>query len=397
MHPETSRSLLILGATARAAAQSARRAGFQVHAADLFSDVDLCAVAPAQSVRNYPNALESLAREKPPMDWIYTGALENHPALVERISHRHRLLGSDAATLVGVRDPKQFFAVVEASACCLAPWSTDPVRVPVDGSWLWKPRRSGGGMQIRPWKGTASTGRSLEMARQDAIYQQRIEGTPVGAVFVGAGQRAVLLGISRQLVGFEATHAGEFQYAGSIGPLELDVAHRAALADLGTRLAAQFQLRGLFGVDAMVNSRGVWPLEVNPRYTASVEVLERALGLNMIRLHVEACLSGRLPVERIATNGRMVGKAVVFATARTKISTAWSQAQLQRNATRTWPLVADIPQPGTVIPQGSPITTLFDEADDQETLLARLERRIAQCRQSLAATLEHDPSGESVP
>ena len=35
-------------------------------------------------------------------------------------------------------------------------------------------------------------------------------------------------------------------------------------------------LRGVFGIDAIVRNGVPWPVEVNPRYTASVEVIEIA-------------------------------------------------------------------------------------------------------------------------
>ena len=54
---------------------------------------------------------------------------------------------------------------------------------------------------------------------------------------------------------------------------------RAVLDKLGTVLAQAFRLVGLFGVDGVLDAERFWPVEVNPRYTASVEVLEGATGL----------------------------------------------------------------------------------------------------------------------
>ena len=54
-------------------------------------------------------------------------------------------------------------------------------------------------------------------------------------------------------------------------------------------MAEQFELLGLFGIDFMLDGEDVWTLEVNPRYTASVEVVERFTGLSAISLHAEAC------------------------------------------------------------------------------------------------------------
>ena len=72
--------LIIVGASARAFAQSARRAGLAVHAADLFADSDLCAVAASVArvpAERYPDGLLDLVAPFPAGPWCYTGALEN--------------------------------------------------------------------------------------------------------------------------------------------------------------------------------------------------------------------------------------------------------------------------------------------------------------------------------
>ena len=51
-------------------------------------------------------------------------------------------------------------------------------------------------------------------------------------------------------------------------------------------LAKRFSLAGLFGVDAIVNDEGVWTVEINPRYTASMELVEPSLDASLVDLHV---------------------------------------------------------------------------------------------------------------
>src|SRR5687767_11650245 len=95
--------LIILGASARAAAQSAARGGFAPYAADLFADEDLRACCPAVQVSDYPAGLEAAAREFPPGPWMYTGGLENHPALVDRIATQRPLWGNSGTVIRAVR------------------------------------------------------------------------------------------------------------------------------------------------------------------------------------------------------------------------------------------------------------------------------------------------------
>src|SRR5690606_21045188 len=88
-----------------------------------------------------------------------------------------------------------------------------------------------------------------------------------------------------------------FHYAGSLGPLRLANATTRHLQALGDLLAAEFQLIGAFGVDFILDAdeETVWPVEINPRYTASMEVLERAHDQLIVAQHIAACRDHTLP------------------------------------------------------------------------------------------------------
>ena len=201
--------LLILGASARAAAFSAIRIGLRPTCIDLFADADLASTCPALRVESsrYPEDLTRLAAELPPMLWLYTGAIENHPDLVDRISARHRLLGNTGETLRAVRDPIALADAVRVAGLAASEVRIDPRGLPVDGSWLRKPITSAGGRGISPWLGQS------EDARKSAYYQQRVEGLPLAAIFVGERSGARFLGLTRQFVG---KGANRFAYRGSL-------------------------------------------------------------------------------------------------------------------------------------------------------------------------------------
>src|SRR5437867_1794578 len=99
--------LLILGASVRAVAFSALRAGLRPWCVDVFADLDLRARCPAVAVAasRYPNGLVTQAREAPPGPWMYTGGLENRPRLIRRMCRERGLWGNDDVALAKVRDP----------------------------------------------------------------------------------------------------------------------------------------------------------------------------------------------------------------------------------------------------------------------------------------------------
>ncbi len=261
--------ILIVGATSRAAAFSALRAALQPATIDLFADRDLCAAA--QTVRlpreHYPDGFAALAAARPYGPWIYTGGLENSPELVERIAGQRPLWGNRGDVLRAIRDPIELAARLRREGLPCPEVRLNRLGLPRDASWLVKPVGSAGGLGIFPLEPDAP-----EPTRA-CYYQERIAGPSLPAIFVAHRDRALLRGISLQLVGRPG--AG-FVYSGSVAPWPVSPAEERRIRLLGETLARSFALVGIFGVDLVLRGGIPWPVEVNPRYTASVEVVERA-------------------------------------------------------------------------------------------------------------------------
>ena len=94
--PAATGAIVVVGASTRPLAASAASAGWQVHAADLFADLDLReSAASAVRVRPYPEGLPAAVTAFPAGPWFYTGAMENHPEIINAISQTRPLAGSD--------------------------------------------------------------------------------------------------------------------------------------------------------------------------------------------------------------------------------------------------------------------------------------------------------------
>jgi predicted ATP-grasp superfamily ATP-dependent carboligase len=123
----------------------------------------------------------------------------------------------------------------------------------------------------------------------------------------------VVIGLTEQLIGREELGARGFAWCGNILPLAMQPTERAAVLREVERIAAQlthhFGLRGVNGIDVVIadgpdGHPRTFLIEVNPRYTASMELIERAYGLNVFTLHVEA-MAGRLPDFSLAEHLRL--------------------------------------------------------------------------------------------
>jgi predicted ATP-grasp superfamily ATP-dependent carboligase len=189
------------------------------------------------------------------------------------------------------------------------------------------------------------------------------------------------------LIGSAFLRAAPFGYAGNVSMPSPPDSLTGPLRELGRRLAAVGGLRGLFGVDGVLREGEFWPVEVNPRYPASVEVLELATGLRALHLHALAFEDERaaLGVRTPASRGEEVGKAILYARSDVVFPSAgpW-QATLDSPApVEDVPAFADIPPPAERIPAGRPVLTLFARASSHDNCIASLQAKADQVEQRL--------------
>jgi predicted ATP-grasp superfamily ATP-dependent carboligase len=364
--------VVIAGISTRALAASAARAGYRVTAVDAFGDMDLRRTADVIAGRSGSgDGFEPLSAACA-ADAIrgglacYTSSFENYPAAVERLALNRTLLGNQPSVLKRVRDPLLLMNTLRQLGFSVPKTRLSaPTGRSAPETWLLKPRRSGGGHGTGVWR------RRQPVARTHYL-QQRLAGWPGSILFAADGHRAVVLGISRQIVGDSRLGVRGFRYCGSLlGPLGALFPDQPQLTEIARRLASavarEFGVRGLNGIDFIASGGVPIPIEVNPRYSASMELLERTGSRSIFPVHEQAC-RGALPSAGIDPE-RVLGKAVVFA-----------RKNVVMRDTREWledAALADIPHPGEKILRGRPICTVFGSGDDADSCYERLVRRAA--------------------
>jgi uncharacterized protein len=370
--------IAIVGASVRAAAASAVRPGFQVAAADLFADADLSRIAAATRIENYPAGLHDWLKQLSPRPdaWMYTGALENHPDLVDAMSSVAPLWGNCGSVLRQVRSPQHLANALQRSALLFPEVRLSPAGLPRDGSWLAKTGRGASGSGVRAFDHSCPTS-------QGVAYQHRVAGLPYSATFVAAHGKTALLGIARQLIGEDWLGAREFQFCGAIGPCRLAHSLQEEIEQIGRVLAQEFGLIGLFGVDLMIDDQQIWTIEVNPRYTASVEIIERGTGVHAISAHASACQASKVLRSEPQHSPTMHGKAILFARRSMKVGAMFAESSLCDVKQHTWPAFADIPSAGTHISRGHPVLTVFAESASSDDFVKNLRNRVAEIERTI--------------
>lgn len=390
---------LLVGVSVRALMESAAASGHRVTGIDFFGDADallhgqvICLedLGQKQTVNNLFNA----AKEIPCSGLVYASGPENTPEELQFWENQGLLRGNEGSVLRKVRDPWKLQQCLKISGVQMPPfYSVEQWKKSIKkGRWLLKALNRGSchGITELP-EGTAHAPDTLFEINKlsPCIVQRYIEGISASATFLSDGYDAVVLGTSRQLIGRGRGGSGDhlFFYEGNIVPLDLrgfmdNNCFSIKINDVAKSLTLCFGLKGINTVDFILNSEGIWILEVNPRWSASVELIERYLGESLFNHHVMGCMGKGLPLLETspADTGRagrneelknFIGKKLVFAEKDLFIG------DLKEKAFRFLyeQGVRDIPRSNTEIGAGQPLCTILAEGVSDRHCLLRLQER----------------------
>ncbi|MDP1797908.1 MAG: ATP-grasp domain-containing protein [Planctomycetaceae bacterium] len=399
--------LLITGASTRAAAWSAIRAGFFPVCADRFGDEDLRQIA---EVHDYDQVHTQFDGGKPAIvataririserNWTVEELFRGEDEGPQLKKYLGPLLGPDAmrsnkadsAIPNMLRDAglpflkeKPRFEVLPSSDASRLGYVRASVPPAADGTWIEKSiYGSGGGYGVRLWDADAAGTGPLDWS---TYFQEYRSGQPMSAIFLTDSQATLaveLIGLTEQLIGDQTAAAPtRFTYCGNIAPVSLPDEATAVVKKIGAVLAAKLELRGIFGVDFIWDGTTPWVIEVNPRYTASCELLELGHGRALLRDHWQAWL----PNEPLSPLGDMppkpragvIGKLILYA--RSEVAAPDLSRFLRPRSAWTIPFLADIPRVGTRFSPGEPMCTVFATAHNAAECRQKLVRRARRVR-----------------
>lgn len=374
--------LFVAGACARPIVELARKADYSCAAADLFCDWDTQNKCSCNKI-NHLNELAELLAVYEFDELIIAGGLENFPKLVDR--YCQHLPARNIKALVRCRDPFEVMQVVADSAVLRnhrIGFPSTVAQIPISASttnWLSKIPSSAGGL------GVSAVEPATHMPEVPSqVFQRRVEGRNMSGLFVADGSSCCLIGVTYQLNGDPSFGCREFKYCGSILATDLEESLTDRIRLIGQTMTQVFGLRGMFGVDMVCDCTMIWILEINPRITASAEIVVPAIPVN--RNIITEHLVGLRGISSATVNwaftnptSKTPGKAIIYNRGRRAFTVSsqlftelksWHESGMSRSGIPSQ--VSDIPVKGTTIHSGCPIVTVKAQAQNKSETLQQL-------------------------
>lgn len=365
--------LLVVAISGRALARSAAKTGRSVVVFDAFGDrdtratADVVCVGADEGIAIDPQRLmAALATEGPGLSIVLGSGFEGAPQLTSQLAAHGRLYANDPSVVAGLKDPEFGIALLGACGWPVPETQWEPPAEP-DG-WLQKAAGAAGGRHVR------RVGRAREPGNRMVYFQRMAPGHPLSVTFLADGDRAYCLGFNRLRV--EAVGDARFCYAGAVAGVEVPPDLRGQAQSRLDRLVRATGLRGLAGLDFMLDGDRMTALEVNPRPTATFELYDDDFSGGLVQWHLASFERPVPEFEDLLSQRASPPRAIGVVYARDTV-TVPGDASFP-----SW--CRDLPCAGSVIPEGAPILSVVAEAASSSAAEREIQARSQQVRERIS-------------
>jgi len=355
--------VLIVARSGRQLAQAARAAGYQPVVIDLFGDVDTAAICAANVVLTPGKrfifdadellaALSELRSTVGTIPLVWGSGWEVQAHLLAAIAPLWPLQGCPIAALFAANDPAALAAVLGAVDITLPTLAYGAI--PPHGSWLLKRRGSVGGY------GVVEPGKRRHTGQCEYL-QSVVTGVSLSAAFIAGAGWVELLGVC-EAINLQSDRRYPYRFSAAVAAPRRFAALKARLSTLVATLGNALALRGLCGVDFMVDDDGdLVFIELNARPSATFDLV--AAPGPAFAAHMAAVAGGGRPsLESLSTVRAM---AVCYA-----------NHPIVVPKTLNWPVwVSDRPHPNAQLHTGAPICSIAATAQSTAGARELLDQR----------------------
>ena len=227
---------------------------------------------------------------------------------------------------------------------------------------------------LKPLQGSGGYGINLldnegniELNGDEFIMQEYITGISLSSSVLSSKSKSKTIVNSRLLTMNDFGNENSFIYMGNILPLtEKSIMAKVDGLDEITEnmeknsesLIDKFKLIGSNGVDYILNEKGLYVIEVNPRIQGTFECVEKTFGINMLDAHIRACQGEIIDIPKAKY---YTYKKIIYSPTRMK----YAPLDLDN--------IYDLPHVGSITEKDEPLLTIIDRDTDFEKLYEKVE------------------------
>ena len=231
-----------------------------------------------------------------------------------------------------------------------------------DIQFILKPLQGSGGYDIN----LLDNDSNIQLNDGEFILQEYVDGISLSSSLLATKNDAKTI-INTRLLTEHDFGRDSFIYIGNILPLTsssimADVNDtdkiNETMNETSQKLAHKFNLRGSNGVDYILNEKGLYVIEINPRLQGTFECVELSLGINMLEAHIRACMG---EIMEMPKPKYYAYKKIIYSPTRMK----YPNIGLDN--------IYDLPHIGSITEKSEPLLTIIDKDEDFEKLYKKVE------------------------
>lgn len=365
---------IIISVSARALAESASKAGYNISVIDSFSDKDTQLVSNDVHKVSYNsdgfNETELLSTIKnilvtsPNAVLLLGTGFESTPDLIKKLKSIAPVLSNSRETINVVKNPVGLSKILGRHGIEYP--QTQLNKPDVSKKFLRKKIAGQGGDHISWYEN--------ESEIPDSYFQEFISGDVYSALFIANGKNAKLIGVNQQLQSDDFNDL-PFLYKGAIKLNRNIIKNIESIDNIIKIITTEGNLTGLCGLDYINrNNSEVVVLEVNPRPPATFELYEQQHLL--FNAHIASFNGELINIDEENTDNEIYnGHAILYA-----------KHDLIISGDMSWPeWTKDIPQAKTIIHARHPVCSVHAKENSIDKTKAMLFNRLSQIEAMIEA------------
>ncbi|CCU78271.1 hypothetical protein HSACCH_00531 [Halanaerobium saccharolyticum subsp. saccharolyticum DSM 6643] len=322
---------------------------------------------------------------------IYGSDWDNHPELLYKLEQFEnlKLRGNSAAVISKLNKKeslKNLFQIAEnfgfkTPELFLSHKKIINFQRQAKNDFLIKPYHSGGGLEIKTIKELKNKEKKFKdiftKKKDDFYLEEFIEGENRSCQFAADGENAEIMAFTRELKAAEVNPylKKSFKYAGNI-LIKEEKKEIEIIEKFIKNITSRYSLQGINGIDYIKNNQGIFFIELNPRFTAAVELLIPFFQEDFLKIYLKNEVANDYLIKYLQKDFAFSTKLIYYAEQNfklkhdlRKIFQRIKNNKIANNFIDSKIEIKDLPIKGEKFDKGDPVFTLIIKTKNKNCYL----------------------------